>query len=389
MPTSTRQLLIAAAAAAAAATALTITASAVPPLRTHANKEESKADEEIRAKLPFNLRTWRCPGTDEHTDDQVWLPLLSFFKKRGYTLWEHEWGLSLVPPEGSRTTSNGFAYATASRGLDVFYIFTRWEYMNSISRAARTRTGQDVIVRVIVVGEQGKNHLNILRKIARGRASLFSENHALPMLDELAFQDIVFAVFPKTGLTLDNAYGRWAQNSVGDIVNMIMQALEGLAFIHSMGIAHRDVFKSNLMIEWFPESMLTRAPAISHPRVYLIDFECAVEFPADCPPDERHCVGLPLGDTMPEAGYIRPVPPEIASGGAYDPFKLDVWQLGTDFGDIRFNVPAIDEVLAAMADANVSTRPSAEEALRALNTVVSEMPPKTLLVAPVQQPRVM
>ena len=41
--------------------------------------------------------------------------------------------------------------------------------------------------------------------------------------------------------------------------------------------------------------------------------------------------GYPIGGSFPDdiKEYARPVPPEVTSGKPYDPFKLDVWQLGT------------------------------------------------------------
>ena len=70
--------------------------------------------------------------------------------------------------------------------------------------------------------------------------------------------------------------------------------------------------------------------SISRPRVYLIDFETAVQFSAGCPSIERVSVGYPFAEK-----YARPHAPEFASGKAYSPFKLDVWQLGHSFSDFK------------------------------------------------------
>ena len=77
--------------------------------------------------------------------------------------------------------------------------------------------------------------------------------------------------------------------------------------------------------------------SISHPRVYLINFENAVQFPADCPSTERVSVGYPSAAAAAAAAekYARPHAPEFASGKAYCPFKLDVWQLGSSFSDFK------------------------------------------------------
>ena len=97
---------------------------------------------------------------------------------------------------------------------------------NGLVRAARTAEGHDVIVRVLCVADQGRTHLNILRRIATGECSLLSNNHALPMFREIVFEDIIFGVFPKAHSDMDQMYGCWANNSVGDIMDMILQALE-------------------------------------------------------------------------------------------------------------------------------------------------------------------
>ena len=77
--------------------------------------------------------------------------------------------------------------------------------------------------------------------------------------------------------------------------------------------------------------------SFTRPRVYLIDFEVAIQFPAECPETERVSIGLPFGgsfSTEPEK-YGRPHAPEFGSGIAYSPFKLDVWQLGISFSDFK------------------------------------------------------
>ena len=122
-------------------------------------------------------------------------------------------------------------------------------------RAARTRDGLDVIIRVIVIRNEGHEHLKILRTIATGENSLLSTNHTLPMFREFQFEDIVFGIFPLVGARMSRAFGFWPKNSVGDIIDMLMQMLEvsfihvvsqlsfiylkALEFIHDLNIAHR------------------------------------------------------------------------------------------------------------------------------------------------------
>ena len=58
----------------------------------------------------------------------------------------------------------------------------------------------------------------------------------------------------------------------------------------------QDAFHDNFVIQWHPESLRTIKVSISRSRVYLIDFETAVQFPAVCPSIERVSVGCPVAE---------------------------------------------------------------------------------------------
>jgi hypothetical protein len=94
---------------------------------------------------------------------------------------------------------------------------------NPLIRPLRTHEGQDVVMRVIAIGDNGREHLDILRLLATAPQALVSANHALPMIREVQLGHITFGVFPLVGYTLDAS---WANNSVGDILDMLLQALE-------------------------------------------------------------------------------------------------------------------------------------------------------------------
>jgi hypothetical protein len=117
---------------------------------------------------------------------------------------------------------------------------------NPRSRAARTRDGLDVIIRVIVLGNEGHDHLKILRTIATGEKSLLSNNHTLPMFMEFQFEDIVFGIFPLVGAEMSHAFGYWPNNSVGDIIDMLLQMLEvSFTLDISLNIYPFILFKGN------------------------------------------------------------------------------------------------------------------------------------------------
>ncbi|CAL1711519.1 unnamed protein product [Somion occarium] len=339
----------------------------------------------LREKLPRGIYTWRRPDLVQLKEDDLWNNLTSVLRDAGLIPWICASFSCLVSPS-KYILSAGFAYATPTRDvpqhsgsperLGVFQCMVK----ASIS----TADGVAVVVRVIAIQNEGQQHLALLRKIAAGPLSLISSNHCLPMFREIFFEDIVLGVFPKAGGCVDEAFGAWAENSVGDVLDMILQTLEGLVFLHDLHIAHRDMFLSNLLVQWHPESLRTMTVPISRPRVYIIDFEFAVEFPPDCPTEDRVSVGYPLCKWYPSTGYSRPAPPEVECGKPYCPFKLDVWQLGAVFTDWSFatTIPAIDEVLEDMKLSDPAMRLSANEALMKLSKLVNNMSPASLMIPP-------
>ena len=46
------------------------------------------------------------------------------------------------------------------------------------------------------------------------------------MFMEFQFEDIVFGIFPMVGAEMLYAFGFWPNNSVGDIIDMLMQMLK-------------------------------------------------------------------------------------------------------------------------------------------------------------------
>lgn len=114
---------------------------------------------------------------------------------------------------------------------------------NGASRAGRTGDGLEAVILVIVLGNEGHDHLKILRTIAAGENCPFSNNHALPMVAEFQFEDVIFGIIPKIGGEITCAYGYWAKNSVGDIIEMLMQMLEVRFTFHVLPLSFLKKFK--------------------------------------------------------------------------------------------------------------------------------------------------
>ncbi|KAL1937626.1 hypothetical protein VTO73DRAFT_13012 [Trametes versicolor] len=324
----------------------------------------------------------------------AWEALRPFFQRRGYMLWKRGFDLILWPDIDSddfadtAKRSSGYEYATQHRGLgpapgSISNLFA-FQYLNALCRAARKADGTDVVIRVLAIGDFGRKHVEVLKVLSMGPYAFYEDNHAIPLLEFVDFGDVTFGVFPKIGGRVEEAYRYWPKNSVGDVLDMILQCLEALVFIHTYSIAHMDAFKDNFLVEWHPESLTTGHVARSRPRVYLTDFETAVMFSDDTPLEECIVTGYPKGDSYLDdiTKYARAVPPEVLSGMPYDPFKLDVWQFGKSLENFRTAVPDIDRLLDALILDDAKSRPSSFDALEYLSRVIAEMPPKALLIPP-------
>lgn len=91
---------------------------------------------------------------------------------------------------------------------------------------ARTADGRDVVIRAICAGSEGHNHLEVLKYMARGATSQATPNHAVPLFELLELEDITFGVFPRIGCSMAYAYRFGTENSVGDVIDMVLQCLE-------------------------------------------------------------------------------------------------------------------------------------------------------------------
>ena len=60
------------------------------------------------------------------------------------------------------------------------------------------------------------------------------------MFLEFQFEDIVFGIFPKVGGEVVNAFRFWPNNSVGDILDMLMQMLE-VSLTLELSVLHSNI----------------------------------------------------------------------------------------------------------------------------------------------------
>lgn len=236
----------------------------------------------------------------------------------------------------------------------------------------------------------------IARMLSSDSLSKDPRNHCAPVLDVI--QDpsdltVSYMVMP---------YLREADSPpfdfVEEIIDFVDQVLEGLVFLHECGVAHRDCDVLNIMMDATsmypkgfhpvePDSLpagigfapyVSRLSAPTPVRYYFIDFGLSSYFPPDSS-EPRLVTG--------KFGRIRQVP-EFSDDVPYDPFKVDIYMLGTtlrkNFLNRYTNVGFLAPLIKLMAQQDPAKRPTASEALsywNQLRTSISHMSRKWRVVS--------
>ncbi|KZS87782.1 hypothetical protein SISNIDRAFT_419173, partial [Sistotremastrum niveocremeum HHB9708] len=195
---------------------------------------------------------------------------------------------------------------------------------------ARTVDKRDVLIRLIRKGEQGEEHLKVLRALCQGERAFHATNHCVPVLQELELGDMTFAVHPYLGGQVDYP---WFYD-LSEVLDFIIQALEGIAYLHENLVAHLDIDIDNFLFNYAGQARYIEKFRCYFPvRYYLGDMELSVMFSPDSDPASRKIVGHPLTRIgVDPAKYGRELVPEMSNDEPYCPFRADMWQFGNMLG---------------------------------------------------------
>jgi len=203
-------------------------------------------------------------------------------------------------------------------------------------------------------------------------------NHSVPILDtfvDSVNESITYLVMPFLRSS-DNPPFEFVE----EVLDFADQILEGLAFMHSRGVAHRDCSPKNILMDavhMYPRGFHpvkdnflhdVSTPATIIPRLdagvkyYFVDYGISSYFPTG---SQRQLVlGL--------AGRDQDVP-ELSDDVPYDPFKVDVFTIGNvlhrEFQNNYTNLGFFTPLIESMMQRDPTSRPSAERALQQWRTI--------------------
>ncbi|KAF9047866.1 hypothetical protein BJ165DRAFT_1468550 [Panaeolus papilionaceus] len=329
-----------------------------------------------RSELPHTMEDWRVLfDFDKQLSNPIkakWYLLKDYFEAQyGVLLWSNEGMVSQRAPlmDARLPKPNGYNTLSHCNTDKCISRWPRWCPRNGAQHVARTKASCDVMVRIMSSGGTGENYRDAMRYLNQTPDILLSTNHVLPMLVEMVFEDISFGVFPKLDGTLWHAFDSSFSNSVEDILYMIMEALEGVAYLHAHRVAHQDLFLLNFVVQWQPESMIERGKV--RPRVWIIDFEDSVMFAEDTDRADMKVAKFPRVLEV----CARPLAPEVFKPEPYCPFSLDVWQLAQDLKAFDYGFNEVTQIFDDMSKDAPEERISADEALRRLDSFVRSQAP--------------
>ncbi|KAK6977715.1 kinase domain-containing protein [Favolaschia claudopus] len=298
--------------------------------------------------------------------ERKWVKIQPFLLSAGYKLrprYDPNW----TPSWGGNYTPNGTFE-------DSLHSYTK----NALD-AVRLADNQKVVLKRV---KTDSTELQIIQYLSQIRDS---RNHTIPLLE-------VISAAPNSTSILVMPYTRHfthpAFHCRAEYVEAMQQFLEGLQFMHDNGVCHFDIAPQNMMME---ESLVV--PAGSHftwqethtgfPGIFSWNNRCSVS------PVRYYYIDFGLSmyfrkgkDAALTTGTLRTFKtiPELSLTVPYNPFKVDIFQLGLTMHKL-IDYPALKPfrpVADRMTSTDPNDRPEPAESLRELNWIANQIPPQKL-----------
>ncbi|KAL1731816.1 hypothetical protein EV714DRAFT_248645 [Schizophyllum commune] len=314
--------------------------------------------------LPKSLALWK--QLDSYKPRLIsstylaWVFLSDAFKRRGYDLYvPRKWPrsdtnfwtmvypvhyIAEVLPEVDEPDRN--VVLGSRRYVIPFYVPRSSHQFDAIFTLTFDRSGDDFIIKLVSDGwdPKGLTELRILEHLSRPDIRAHPRNRTVPVADLLKYEQYTFAIFP-----------RWTDFPEKEIrtprtaIECCVQVTEALAFLHAERIAHLDVSKENIMINFFGFGDQSLSPVVEYfPVSYgLIDFGESVFLDAS------------TSLAPPRTYATRPTSaPEVSSGEPFDPFAADVYQTARFLLEQFYDLTGVDSKFLTTLQAMISSPPS-------------------------------
>ncbi|KAJ7768511.1 kinase-like domain-containing protein [Mycena metata] len=249
--------------------------------------------------------------------------------------------------------------------------------------ATRIQDGKKVILKRV---ETDGKELAIIKHLSTPSARSDPRNRTIPLLDILPMPGTPwsFLVMPYC-----RVFDYPPFHCRNEFVDAMGQFMEGLQFMHDHNVAHFDIAPQNMVMD--ESRVIPKGSHFSDPRThngfyrlfswndrctvlpvdyYYIDFGLSLYFP-DGKDTALYCATL---RTFPNI-------PELSQDVPYNPFPVDIFQLGLTVHKLIDAYPALEAfrpVAADMTATNPRERPTPADSLKHLREIAAKIPAMTL-----------
>ncbi|KAL1755731.1 kinase-like domain-containing protein [Schizophyllum commune] len=309
-------------------------------------------------------------GCNITPDEQFWVDHFTFLERRGYRL---------------RCRYNPAHIPARQQGKKPWWLPQQFyrpedelENMSPcVLDAVRLSDGRQVVIRK---AETWKDEIPVYQRLARLPKD--SRNRLAPLLDIILLPDTdsaAFLVLPFLREYYDPPFSR-----IDQVVQCLSQLLEALQYLHEHNIAHRDFCAYNLMMdasELLPGGHHFAAPYKAPDGRSSLVFRDR----ADVSPVQYFVIDLGLATQMQDNdGLVTGVygqdksVPELSWDVPYNPFKVDVYQLGNvilqDMLGIYSGLEFLRPLAESMTQRDPQSRPTSSEALQIFTDTLKSLP---------------
>ncbi|KAF8163595.1 kinase-like domain-containing protein [Crassisporium funariophilum] len=341
------------------------------PKKAIKDEDLPESEEPLGPPVHFGAPPLEAPPLDLKHPDSYYSPHISEFER----FWvDRHWFFLEKGFEGRERYRPGWIASWLASGKDELSCEDGLIRMfNHIIDARRRSDALGVVIKMIY---KRKQEVDIVRYLSSSQLLLDKTNHTVRILG--IFQDPYNPEIEHLVMPVLRPYDSPEFGVIGEVVDFVTQVLEGLAFMHSHGIAHNDLTENNIMMDGRPlcpqgchpihgmfspdySNYAKTLARIDHPvKYYFIDFGISHHFL----PGQRHVV-LDCGGADQDVPELR--------NDLYDPFKLDVYTLANifmkKFYQKYLGLEFLGELVDFMRVEKPSKRPTAQMSLQAWQSI--------------------
>ncbi|KAJ6498032.1 kinase-like domain-containing protein [Mycena vitilis] len=321
------------------------------------------------AELP-NDEIIRTPSPHE----QFWIDHQQFLLSRGYLLrprfrlgWVPSWTLSGSNFDPKRFNIRDFEDAVHEGRRNVLDAIRLSDGVKVVLKRIQTRTPE------IGLGV----YFNSPELLKHPHNRTYRLLDIIPLSDDDDFAIIVMPFLRE--------FGTPVFRRLQEVVEAMRQFLQGLKFMHDHNVAHRDACAGNMVMD--ATRVIPGGYHFSQPWTENgVDFGVYWRARSFVSPVEYYFIDFGLSDYCPDGpeatrdvgvfGQDKTVP-ELSDTVPYNPFKVDVYQLGNAFADLVKKYPGMHahfgSLAASMTRRDPYERPSASQTLSDFEDICSNL----------------